>query len=91
MLLLLLLCKRTNELKLNEIQHESESDEHVCMLCCMGIGKIQGELVDSVEHHVESTTDYIKRGHLELEQAQKYQSKARKVFTQLFRPFFVYT
>lgn len=42
---------------------------------------IQGELVDSVEHHVESSTDYIKSGHLELKQAEMYQSKARKVFS----------
>lgn len=40
---------------------------------------LQGELVDSVEHHVESSTDYIKQGHLELKQAEVYQSKARKV------------
>lgn len=45
--------------------------------------KIQGELVDSVEHHVESSTDYIKQGHLELKQAEVYQSKARKVQFQL--------
>ncbi|XP_031630715.1 syntaxin-1A isoform X3 [Contarinia nasturtii] len=38
----------------------------------------QGELVDSVEHHVEASTDYIKSGHLELKQAEMYQSKARK-------------
>lgn len=41
--------------------------------------KIQGELVDSVEHHVESSTNYIQQGHLELKQAEIYQSKARKV------------
>lgn len=43
--------------------------------------KKQGELVDSVEHHVESSTDYIKQGHLELRQAEMYQSKARKVLS----------
>lgn len=43
----------------------------------------QGELVDSVEHHVESSTDYIKKGHLDIKQAEIYQSKARKVFSQL--------
>lgn len=42
---------------------------------------MQGELVDSVEHHVEASTDYIKQGHLELKQAEMYQSKARKVFS----------
>lgn len=41
----------------------------------------QGELVDNVEHHVESSTDYIKQGHLELKQAEMYQSKARKVLS----------
>lgn len=40
---------------------------------------LQGELVDSVEHHVASSTDYIKQGHLELKQAEVYQTKARKV------------
>lgn len=49
-------------------------------LCFYSIStEIQGELIDSVEHHVESSTDYIKQGHLELKQAEVYQSKARKV------------
>lgn len=42
--------------------------------------KKQGELVDNIEHHVQSTVDYVEKGHLELVQAEKYQSKARKVF-----------
>lgn len=50
----------------------------------------QGELVDSVEHHVESSTDYIKQGHLELIQAEKYQSKARKVFFFLLFPSLIF-
>lgn len=43
----------------------------------------QSGLVDSVEHHVESSTDYIKQGHFELKQAEMYQSKARKVLYNL--------
>lgn len=58
------------------------------LICCLSvcvlrpfIGIVQGELVDSVEHHVESTGDYIKQGQFELKQAEMYQSKARKVFS----------
>lgn len=55
----------------------------MCILFVYAMGienKKQGELVDNVEHHVQSTVDYVEKGHLELVQAEKYQSKARKVF-----------
>ncbi|XP_018561958.1 syntaxin isoform X1 [Anoplophora glabripennis] len=38
----------------------------------------QGELVDRVEYHVTTAQDHVKGGHMNLSQAQKYQSKARK-------------
>lgn len=44
------------------------------------IVKIQGELVDNIVHHVTATSDYVNAGHLELIQAEEYQSRARKVF-----------
>lgn len=44
------------------------------------IVKIQGELVDNIVHHVTATSDFVNAGHLELIQAEEYQSRARKVF-----------
>lgn len=54
---------------------------HYCLSCVSkNVNRAkQSGLVDSVEHHVESSTDYIKQGHFELKQAEMYQSKARKV------------
>lgn len=43
--------------------------------------RVQGELVDSVEHHVEASKDWVKQGHIDLKKAEVYQSKARKVFS----------
>lgn len=39
----------------------------------------KGELVDRIEHHVDSAGGYIFTAHEELTKAQEYQSKARKV------------
>lgn len=44
------------------------------------INNVQGELIDNVEHHVETSRNYVIEGRQELKQAEKYQSKARKVF-----------
>lgn len=46
----------------------------------------QGELVDRIEYHVEQSGDYVAKGQSELIQANKYQSKARKVFMSLLSP-----
>lgn len=50
--------------------------------------RVQGELVDSVEHHVEASRDWVKQGHIDLKKAEVYQSKARKVFSHTI--FFFY-
>nr|XP_029726261.1 syntaxin-1A isoform X1 [Aedes albopictus] len=43
----------------------------------------QGELVDRVEYHVEQSGNYVAQGQQELVQANKYMSKARKIFLRL--------
>lgn len=40
---------------------------------------IQGELVDRIEYHVETTKNHVSEGHVQLKAAESYQSKARKV------------
>lgn len=45
------------------------------------IKKKQGELVDRIEHHVESSGGYIGSAREELTKAHEYQTKARKVQT----------
>lgn len=39
---------------------------------------IQGELVDRIEYHVETTKNHVSEGHVQLKAAESYQSKARK-------------
>lgn len=45
----------------------------------------QGELVDRIEYHVETTQNHVAEGHQQLKTAQEYQSKARKVSDLRFR------
>ena len=45
--------------------------------------KMQGELVDRVESHVEQSRNYTEVGKKELQQASVYHAKARKVFLKL--------
>lgn len=40
----------------------------------------KGDLVDRIEYHVEQSGNYVAQGQQELVQANKYMSKARKVF-----------
>ncbi|KAL1498147.1 hypothetical protein ABEB36_008995 [Hypothenemus hampei] len=38
----------------------------------------QGELVDRIEYHVDTTQNHVAEGHQQLKSAQEYQTKARK-------------
>lgn len=78
--------------RLRRRRHHHRRVRSMCVQCNVNVSEYcvrlhidclfdtQGELIDSVEHHVEASTDYITKGQLELGDAHKYQSKARKVF-----------
>lgn len=41
--------------------------------------KIQGEMIDRIEYHVEHAVDYVQTATQDTKKALKYQSKARRV------------
>jgi t-SNARE complex subunit (syntaxin) len=49
----------------------------ICWHCSWSIS--QGELVDRIEHHVESSRDAVESGGEDIRKGRGYQRKARKV------------
>lgn len=52
---------------------------YVCILI------LQGEMIDRIEYHVEHAVDYVQTATQDTKKALKYQSKARRVSSELIR------
>ncbi len=44
----------------------------------------QGEMIDRIEYHVEHAVDYVQTATQDTKKALKYQSKARRVSSELY-------
>ena len=45
----------------------------------INLSRLQGEMIDRIEYHVEHAVDYVQTATQDTKKALKYQSKARRV------------